>query len=145
MFYVVYRVADGTEYSLGRVARAEDLPALQPEFGVKAYDTEPDRSRLVWDPVSLDYVARPAVQRAGLTPDEFWDRLTGAELVAIEGASRANTANGYQVAVAVKSLDRAAVLDVSLPRIRAALQVFVTRGLLTVGRLNEITTPVVEP
>lgn len=145
MFYVVYRVADGAEVSMGRVVAAQDLPTLPPEYGVKTYATEPDRERLVWDVTSLDYVARPPVQRAVLTPDEFWDRLTGAELVAIEQAGWASTAAGAQVRAAVKSLERAEVLDVSLPRVRAALQVFVTRSLLTAQRLNEITTPLVEP
>ena len=141
MFYAVYAVATGELVSMGRGA----APVVDAAFGVREYAQEPDRERKVWDTAATDFVPRPPVQRAVLTTDEFWDRLTGAELVAIEAASRPNTQAACQVAVAVKSLERAEVLDVTLPRIRAALQVLVNQGLLTMARLNAITTPAVDP
>lgn len=140
--YAVYAQATRELVSIGA---GEPPASIDAAYGLVTFEPPVDFERKVWDPVTLMAINRPAVQRAVLTPDEFWDRLTGAELVAIEAASRANTQNGYQVAVAVKVLDRAAVLDITLPRIRAALQVFVTRGLLTSQRLDEITTPVLEP
>lgn len=140
MFYAVYRIADRTLYSTGSVLP----PSLPPEFA-SVVVSESDARTKIWDAGTLAFVPRPPVQRAVLTPDEFWDRLTGAELVAIEQARRPNTTVGYQVSVAKEVLERAEVLDVTLPRIRAALQVFVDRSLITPARLNEITTPVVTP
>lgn len=144
LFYAVYASADGELVSMGW-ADDDVLPTLAPGFALTQYATMPDRDRMVWDTVQRTFVPRPPVQRAVLTPDEFWDRLTNAELVAIEQAGWASTQAAAQVRAAVKVLERAEVLDVALPRIRAALQVFVTRSLLTAQRLNEITTPVTEP
>ena len=140
MYYAVYRIDDGSLYSTGSVLP----PVLPPEFASKEV-LEADVRTKVWDAATLGFVPRPPVVRAVLTPDEFWDRLTGAELVAIEQAGWASTQGAAQVRTAVKSLERAEVLDVTLPRIRAALQVLVSRNLLTAARLNEITTPVVTP
>lgn len=140
-WYAVYSATTGALLSVGRGT----APTLDAAFGVRQYAQEPDQERNLWDEGTRDYAPRPPVARAVLTPDEFWDRLTGAELVAIEAASRPNTQAGCQVAVAVKTLERAATLNVSLPRIRAALQVFVTQALLTTARLNEITTLASDP
>jgi len=140
MYYAVYLIADGTLFSTGSVLP----PVLPPEYASKVVDENDVRTK-VWDKTLLAFVPRPPQLRAVLTPDEFWDRLTGAELVAIEAASRPNTQAGCQVAVAVKILDRAHVLDVTLQRIRAALQVLVNQRLLTNQRLNEITALVQDP
>jgi hypothetical protein len=141
MFYAVYVTATGALFSTGSQV-ADTLPD---GLSSKSYAQPVDLRLKVWDAATLDFVDRPPVERTRLTPDEFWDRLTGAELVAIEAASWAATNPAAQVRTAVKALDRAEVLDVSLARIRAALQVFVDRGLITAPRMNEIIAPVVTP
>lgn len=140
--YAVHELATGALVSIGG---GEPPASVGASYGVVVFEPPLDFERKVWDPVQRTAIDRPPQQRAVLTPDEFWDRLTGAELVAIEQAGWASTQAAAQVRAAVKALERADVLDVTLPRIRQALQVFVTRSLLTSARLNEITTPAVEP
>lgn len=140
MYYAVYRTADGSLFSTG-----SRLPDTLPDGLASKEVVEADVRTKMWDPATLAFVPRPPVERTKLTPDEFWDRLTGAELVSIEQNGYAATAAGAQIRAAVKLLDRAEVLDVSLPRIHGALQVFVTRGILTGARLNQIIAPVVTP
>jgi hypothetical protein len=139
-FYAVYRISNGNLISMGR----GPAPTVGPAFGVVTFADQPDMTQVVWDTTALTFVARPPVQRPVLTPDEFWDRLTFAELVNIEQKKRENTAAGYRVAVAVDMLSRTEVLDVSRQRIQRLLQHFVNEGCITAARLTEITTPAVD-
>lgn len=142
MYHVVYRVTDGAAVSYGR---GEPPKALDASLGVKTFDGDFDLARNEWDPVALAPKPRPPVERTVLTSDEFWDRLTGAELLAIEQQGWAATQAAARIRLAEKVLTRADVLDVSLPRIRSAVQVLVTANILTAQRANEIFAPVVEP
>jgi hypothetical protein len=139
-YFAVYRIADRTLLSTG-----SRLPDTLPDGLASVVVTEEDVRTKVWDAATLTFVPRPPVERTRLTPDEFWDRMTSAELLAVEQQSWAATQAAARLRVAVKILDRAEALDVSLPRIRGAVQVFVDAGILTVRRRNEIFAPVVTP
>lgn len=139
-FYAVYRLSNGNLISLGR----GPAPSVGANFGVVTFADQPDMTQVVWDTTALTFVPRPPAQRPVLTPDEFWDRLTFAELVNIEQKKRENTPAGYRVAVAIDMLGRTEALNVSKQRIRNLLQRFVTEGCITAQRLTEITTPAVD-
>lgn len=142
MYHAVYRVVDGALVSVGRGEPPATLPG---GLAAKTFAGDFDLSRFVWDTGTLAFVPRPPVERTVLTSDEFWDRLTAAELLAIEQQGWASTQAAARIRLATKIIERADALDVSLPRIRGAVQQYVDAGILTTQRANQIFAPVVQP
>jgi hypothetical protein len=144
--YVVYTTATGAEFSSGS-SIAETLPD---HLSVVTFATAPDRSVVMWDAATLDFVPRPPHTTSVISRQTFMDRLGATCTVGMQIASVTFPTDDMPTQVAKAGLRDVLLrfqivqeIDLADPRTIGNVDALIAGGLLAGNRRDIVLAPVV--